>query len=111
MRSFLKHSSRLLSIYDIMELFGRVYFKIQRWDIEVNGFKVTGLYSINRNVLAEFITSTLTVLRLETMRQTNASLQCSSTSKSINFVLTIEMSQPPPKNQKLKKAGNLDLFV
>lgn len=36
--SFLRHSSKPLSDFELMELFDRVYAKEQRGDIAVNGF-------------------------------------------------------------------------
>lgn len=118
-RSFLRHSSRPLSVFDMMELFGRAYLKVQRGDIAVNGFKVTGIYPVNRNVFSseDFIASTLTVPRSE--KPTVDPLPCSSTrsdspqpcsSKSLDvivpdksnpakFVSPMEISPPPPKKQ------------
>lgn len=64
--SFLRHWSRLLSIFHIMEPFGRTYLKVQFGDITVNG--IIKYYSINRNICSsvDFIVSTLAVPTLVT---------------------------------------------
>lgn len=56
-RKWLLHSQRTLSPYDIAELFGKAYLKCQTKSIAVNGFKVTGIYPIDREVFsnADFV--------------------------------------------------------
>lgn len=49
----LRTNDRNQGPFNIVELFRRVYLKVQTGEIAVNGFKVTGIFPPNRNVFGE----------------------------------------------------------
>ncbi|KAJ8886439.1 hypothetical protein PR048_012650 [Dryococelus australis] len=50
--TWLRHSSILLTPFDVVELFGCTYLKVRSTAFTVNSFKATGLYPVDRNIFS-----------------------------------------------------------
>jgi hypothetical protein len=48
-----KANERAVCAFDVMDLFGKVYIRCQTAQIAINGFKVTGIYPLNKKLFSD----------------------------------------------------------
>lgn len=52
-RQWVNNNAKAATMFDIAELFSQAYIRAQRADLAINGFRVTGICPINRNVFQD----------------------------------------------------------
>ena len=101
-RCFMRLHQRAVTHFDISELFGKAYLKVQSGERAVKGFRMTGIYPCRRDVFTEedFIAASQVLNTVEHQTGKNAVNKETSTQNQVKMVVLPEDIIPIPLLKK-----------
>ncbi|KAJ3654946.1 hypothetical protein Zmor_014096 [Zophobas morio] len=117
-RCFMRLHQRAVTHFDISELFGKAYLKVQSGERAVKGFRMTGIYPCRRDVFTEedFIAASQVLNTVEHQDKKNAVNEEISAQNQVKMVVLPEDIVPIPLLKKTqgtrgRKSGKAKLIT